>query len=221
MGDIVKLGRFEKISREVLISTSKMLKDAKTELFHDIHGKVLEVGAGIGVNVFFLNRPEITHWTAIEPDRKLAQECRINLSEMGERATVFEGYLHELDEPANSFDCIILTTLLCSVPKPDEIIRDVHRLLKSGGKLYVIEHIGDKFGIRAGMQIIAKFPWKIVTGCNCRNDPIPALSQEGFWEGINGDVEMDPAPLRVKKFSIMLELLKPFVMTKLTKAGNK
>ena len=65
MGDIVKLGRFEKISREVLISTSKMLKDAKTELFHDIHGNVLEVGAGIGVNVFFLNRTEITHWPAI------------------------------------------------------------------------------------------------------------------------------------------------------------
>ena len=63
MSDVVKLGRFEKISRRVLIDTSKMLKDAKTELFHDVHGKVLEVGAGIGVNVFFLDRPEVTHWT--------------------------------------------------------------------------------------------------------------------------------------------------------------
>ena len=77
MSDTIKLGRFEKISRNILLSSSKMLKDAKIELFHDVHGNVLEVGAGVGVNVFFLNKPEVTHWKAIEPDRKLADECKI------------------------------------------------------------------------------------------------------------------------------------------------
>lgn len=219
MSDTIKLGRFEKISRNILLSSSKMLKDAKIELFHDVHGNVLEVGAGVGVNVFFLNKPEVTHWKAIEPDRKLADECKIALSEMGDRATVFDGYLHELDDPPNSYDCIIFTTLLCSVPNPDEIVRDAHRLLKPGGKLYLIEHVGDKPGIRAGIQVIAKVPWKLLTGCNCRNNPISPLSQKGLWEGIEGDVRMIPAPLRVKKFSPMLELLKPFVMTTLTKAS--
>ena len=219
MSDVVKLCRFEKISRRVLIDTSKMLKDAKTELFHDVHGKVLEVGAGIGVNVFFLDRPEVTHWTAIEPDIKLAKECRMMLLEMGKRATVFEGYLHDLDEPPESYDCVIFTTLLCSVPNPDEIVRDAHRLLKPGGKMYLIEHTADKFGIRAGIQVIAKIPWKLVTGCNCRNNPLLSLSQKGLWEETEGGLKMDPAPLRVRKFSPMLELLKPFVMTTLTKAS--
>ena len=65
MKETNKLGRFEKISRDVLIATSKMLKDAKNELFDGIHGRVLEVGAGIGVNVHFFNRPEVEHWVPL------------------------------------------------------------------------------------------------------------------------------------------------------------
>ena len=217
MKETKKLGRFEKLSRDVLISTSKMLKDAKDELFDGIHGRVLEVGAGIGVNVYFFNRPEVDHWVAVEPDRKLVDECRKMVAEMGDRATVFQGYLHELEEPPESFDYVVFTTLLCSVPDPDKIVKEAHRFLKPGGKLCVIEHIGDSFGFRAGFQMLAKYPWRLATGCNCRNNPIPALSQPGFWRGVEEKVTLKPAPLRTKRFSPLLELLKPFVMTTLTK----
>ena len=209
-----KLGRFDKFSRNVLLDTSKMLKDAKDELFSDVRGRVLEVGAGIGVNVFFLNKPEVTEWIAVEPDDKLTPECRSMLEVMGDRAKVFEGYLHDLNEKPNSFDCVILTTLLCSVPDPAEIVRDAHKLLKKGGKLYIIEHMGDSLGLRAAFQVTAKLPWKWTTGCNCRNNPIPALSQAGLWAE---EVKLENAPLRLKKFSLMVELLKPFGMATLTK----
>ena len=209
-----KLGRFDKFSRNVLLDTSKMLKDAKDELFSDVRGRVLEVGAGIGVNVFFLNKPEVTEWIAVEPDDKLTPECRSMLEVMGDRAKVFEGYLHDLNEKPNSFDCVILTTLLCSVPDPAEIVRDAHKMLKKGGKLYIIEHMGDSLGFRAAFQVTAKLPWKWTTGCNCRNNPIPALSQPGLWAE---EVKLDNAPLRLKRFSLMVELLKPFGMAKLTK----
>ena len=209
-----KLGRFDKFARNILLDTSKMLKDAKDELFSDVRGRVLEVGAGIGVNVFFLNKPEVTEWIAVEPDNKLTPECRSMLEVMGDRAKVFEGYLHDLDEEPNSFDCVILTTLLCSVPDPAEIVRDAHKMLKKGGKLYIIEHMGDSLGFRAAFQVTAKLPWKWTTGCNCRNNPIPALSQPGLWAE---EVKLDNAPLRLKRFSLMVELLKPFGMAKLTK----
>lgn len=198
-----------------------MLKDAKTELFEGIHGRVLEVGAGIGVNVYFFNRPEVEYWVAVEPDRKLVDECHKMVAEMGERVTVFQGYLHELDEPPESFDYVAFTTLLCSVPDSHKIVAEAHRLLKPGGKLCVIEHTGDSFGFRAGFQMLFKYPWKFATGCNCRNNPVPALSQPGFWEDADGDVILKPAPLRVKRFSPLLELTKPFVMTTLTKAKTK
>ena len=133
---------------------------------------------------------------------------------MGDRAKVFEGYLHDLNEKPNSFDCVILTTLLCSVPDPAEIVRDAHKMLKKGGKLYIIEHMGDSLGLRAAFQVTAKLPWKWTTGCNCRNNPIPALSQAGLWAE---EVKLENAPLRLKKFSLMVELLKPFGMATLTK----
>lgn len=217
MKETNKLGRLDKLSRKVLIDTSKMLKDAKTELFDGIHGRVLEVGAGIGVNVYFLNRPEVEHWVAVEPDRKLVEECHKMVAEMEDRVTVFQGYLHELEEPPESFDYVVFTTLLCSVPDPHKIVAEAHRMLKPGGKLCIIEHIGDKFGFRSAFQMLFKYPWKFATGCNCRNKPIPALSQPGFWEGIDGEIDFKPAPLRVKRFSPLLELTKPFVMTELTK----
>ncbi len=212
-----KLGRLDKMARNILLDTSKMLKDAKTELFSDIRGRVLEIGAGIGVNVYFLNKPEVSEWIAVEPDTKLTLECREALKVMGNRAKVFEGFLHELDEPSESFDCVIFTTLLCSVPDPTQMVRDAHKMLKPGGKLYVIEHMGAGLGARAVFQLSAKLPWHLITGCNCRNNPVKALAQPGLWKG-NEKIELSDVPLRVKKFSILLELLKPFGMVALTKS---
>ena len=103
---------------------------------------------------------------------------------------------------------------MCSVPDPAEIVRDAHKMLKKGGKLYIIEHMGDSLGLRAAFQVTANLPWKWITGCNCRNDPIPALSQPGLWAE---EVKLENAPLRLKKFSLIVELLKPFGMAKLTK----
>ena len=41
MSNPTKLGRLEKLSVSILTDTSKMLKDAKTELFADLGGRVL------------------------------------------------------------------------------------------------------------------------------------------------------------------------------------
>ena len=217
MSNPTKLGRLEKLSVNILTDTSKMLKDAKTELFSDLGGRVLEVGAGTGVNVYFFKEERVTEWVAVEPDIKLADECERAMEEMGDRARVFKGYLQDLDEAHGSFDCVVFSTLLCSVTDPGAIVRESHSMLKPGGKLYVIEHTKDSFGLRSGAQLLAKIPWKAMTGCNCRNNPITALSQEGLWLEGDGDVEMVDAPLRVKKFSPLLELLKPFKMVSLTK----
>ena len=75
MSNPTKLGRLEKLSVSILTDTSKMLKDAKTELFADLGGRVLEVGAGTGVNVYFFKEKRVTEWVAVEPDLKLADEC--------------------------------------------------------------------------------------------------------------------------------------------------
>ena len=72
MSNPTKLGRLEKLSVNILTDTSKMLKDAKTELFADLGGRVLEVGAGTGVNVYFFKEKRVTEWVAVEPDLKLA-----------------------------------------------------------------------------------------------------------------------------------------------------
>ena len=62
MSNPTKLGRLEKLSVSILTDTSKMLKDAKTELFADLGGRVLEVGAGTGVNVYFFKEKRVTEW---------------------------------------------------------------------------------------------------------------------------------------------------------------
>ena len=60
MSNPTKLGRLEKLSINILTDTSKMLKDAKTELFADLGGRVLEVGAGTGVNVYFFKEKRLS-----------------------------------------------------------------------------------------------------------------------------------------------------------------
>lgn len=92
------------------------------------------------------------------------------------------------------FDTIVCVRVLCSVPRPEETIRGLYRLLKPGGKLLVAEHVVNPWTTREGSvvgrltQLLYTFlGWPFFMGaCHMGRDTARTLrkaaEEDGGWE---------------------------------------
>jgi len=128
-------------NRIIQPSEEACLRQWRAELLQSLVGDVLEVGAGTGLNVPHYPQT-LTRLVLSEPDpymrRRLAQRA---LAEGWERAEVADGALEELPLPADAFDAVVATLVLCSVHHLDQALAEIRRVLKPGGRFLFIEHV--------------------------------------------------------------------------------
>ena len=115
------------------------LKQYRQQLLQNVSGKILEIGFGTGLNL--PHYPEgVEKITTIDPNpgmQKLAKS-RIVESNITVDYQVLNG--ENLPMEDSSFDSVVCTWTLCSIPQADKAIAEVYRLLKPGGKFFFIEH---------------------------------------------------------------------------------
>jgi ubiquinone/menaquinone biosynthesis C-methylase UbiE len=102
-------------------------------------GRVLEVGVGTGKN--FQYYPKGVKITAIDlSPRMLARASRKALN-LGMETELLEMDVQHLDFPDHFFDTIFTTFVFCSVPDPVEGLRELRRVCKPDGGLFLLEHM--------------------------------------------------------------------------------
>ena len=115
--------------------------------------------------------------------------------------------------PDNHFDTVVTTTVLCSVPDIDAVLREVIRVLKPGGRFLFLEHVVDKkSGFRRFVQKTAPFtPWRYCSdGCNPGLDIGASIERAGFAE-----VHFDTYPQEGS--GIILWVIRPHIVGKAVK----
>jgi len=72
--------------------------------------------------------------------------------------------------------------VLCSVEKPEQVIAEVRRVLRPGGKFACVEHVVAPVGSGIhGLQRLIKRPWKwVFEGCDLCRDTGETLRSSGF-----------------------------------------
>lgn len=158
------------------------LQEWRQQLLSDLKGAVLEVGAGTGHNIPFYPRT-LSRLVLSEPDeymrRKLSEKVRAaNL----DRVEVSDASLENLTMRAGSFDAVVATLVLCSVPRLDHAIAEIHRVLKPGGRFVFLEHVAaEDRPRRLKWQHIAEPFWKRVAGnCHLTRRTADAIAAAGF-----------------------------------------
>jgi ubiquinone/menaquinone biosynthesis C-methylase UbiE len=167
----------------------------RAELLAEARGRVIEVGAGTGVNVD-LYGVGIEDLTLVEPDPHMAARLRKRL-EAGEgahggtttgEATAPHPPKHLVEAPAeslpfadDSFDTAVATLVLCTIPDPAAAIAEMARVLKPGGRLLFIEHVRSDDPGRARWQDRLEKPWRFMAdGCYCNRDTEATLRASPF-----------------------------------------
>jgi len=111
----------------------------RRELLANAEGDVLEIGFGTGLNLPCY--PEHVHKiTAVDPHAGMNRRARrrIKRSPIAVDQRLLSG--ENLPFADATFDCVASTFTLCTIDKVDQALREVHRVLKPGGRFLFLEH---------------------------------------------------------------------------------
>lgn len=137
-------------------------------------GRVLEIGAGSGVNLpFYTSRA--TEVLGLEPHPKLHA--------MAERSglRVIQGSAEAIPLDSASVDTVVTTWTLCSIPNVDAALSEMHRVLRPGGRLLFVEHgLAPDAGVQRWQHRLTPL-WKHVAGgCHLDRDIPELIGSAGF-----------------------------------------
>ncbi|HWH31074.1 MAG TPA: methyltransferase domain-containing protein [Egibacteraceae bacterium] len=102
-------------------------------------GDVLEFAVGTGRN--FRHYPAGVRLTGFDLSPEMVARARATASELGLDAHLTVADATELGYADASFDTILCTYSLCSIPDAPAAVRQMHRLLRPGGRAILAEHV--------------------------------------------------------------------------------
>jgi len=102
-------------------------------------GSVLEVAIGTGRNLPFY--PAGVNITGLELSPQMLAIARRRATDLGLNVDLHEGDAHQLPFVDNSFDTVVCALSLCAIPDPVAAITQMHRVLRPGGRLLLLDHI--------------------------------------------------------------------------------
>lgn len=174
------------------------MKRHRGALLGHAHGRVLEIGAGTGLNV--PHYPEgLSELILAEPD---AAMCRRLARRADGRATVVPAPADALPLADGSVDTVVSTFVLCTVEDPQAALREVRRVLRPGGQLLLIEHVLADARWLASLQRTLRRPWSgFARGCRC-DQPTPELLRAAGFR----------AELRPARWHAMPPIVSPVVV---------
>lgn len=102
-------------------------------------GRVLEIGSGSGLNLP-LYRQEVCEVFALEPSPKLIALARRNAGAAPVPVTFVHASAETIPLESASFDTVVTTWTLCTIPRVSEALQEMRRVLRPNGRLLFVEH---------------------------------------------------------------------------------
>ena len=157
-----------------LAMRNKQLVPIRERVIGAAEGRVLEIGAGSGLNLPFYG-PPVREVLALEPAAKL-----VAMAQNASRGTIMPVSFLEASAEAiplgdHSVDTIVTTWTMCSIPHADMALAEIRRVLRPAGKLLFVEHgQAPDESVRRWQDRLTP-AWRAIAGGCHLNRPISAM----------------------------------------------
>lgn len=143
-------------------------------------GKVLEIGIGSGLNLPHY-APTVQRVIGVDPSAELGELARIRAQQAAVEVEVVGLSGETLPSENASFDSIVCTWTLCTIPDAQQAIAEMRRVLKPGGQLLFIEHgLSNELSVAKWQRRIEPLWKKIAGGCHLTRKADDLLREGGF-----------------------------------------
>ena len=172
-------------------------KSIREDLLQKASGSVLEIGSGTGVN--FPLYQSVTKVTAIEPSQQMIERSRKKREMSIVPIHIMKESAEHLPFSDHTFDTVVATLALCTIPNPEAAIREMKRVCKPEGKILLFEHVRMDNPILSKLQdCLTPFWRKACDGCCLNRDTVQLIKQNGleivnkktFYNGLFVQIEI-------------------------------
>jgi ubiquinone/menaquinone biosynthesis C-methylase UbiE len=163
-----QMGFFERI----------LFADGREWACSQVEGEVLELAAGTGRNLSHYARD--VRLTGIELSPEMLAIGKRRAEELGREVDLRLGDAQALEFADESFDTVIITFGLCTIPDDRGALSEAHRVLRPGGRLVLLEHVrSPSLPVRAVQRLIDPLSVRFAADHLVR-EPLDHLADVGF-----------------------------------------
>jgi ubiquinone/menaquinone biosynthesis C-methylase UbiE len=141
-------------------------------------GDVLDVAIGTGRTLDFY--PEEVRLTGIDLSPRMLELARARSARLGRTVELRLGDAERLPFADESFDTVVFTLALCTIPEDETALAEAHRVLRPEGSLLLLEHVRSPHLVVRTMQRLADPLFARFAHDHLLRDPAPHLETAGF-----------------------------------------
>jgi ubiquinone/menaquinone biosynthesis C-methylase UbiE len=164
---------------DFLLNASLLVRHRR-ELLAGAYGDVLEIGFGTGLNLPYY--PERIHkLTAVDPNPGMHRLAQKRIKQRGIEVDQHVLKSERLPIEDSRFDFAVSTFTLCSIEDVAQALREVYRVLKSGGKFLFLEHgLSPEPKVQKWQRRLNWLQVRLANGCNLDRDMKALVAAQPF-----------------------------------------
>ncbi|MGH3675883.1 MAG: class I SAM-dependent methyltransferase [Mycobacterium sp.] len=136
--------------REMRFMERALFGDSRRWACSQASGDVLEVAVGTGLN--FDAYPAEVRLSGIDLSEQMLEIARARAAELGREVDLRQGDAHALPCGDATFDTVVCTFGLCAIPDIDAALDEMTRVLRTGGRLILVDHVASSSRVARGVQ---------------------------------------------------------------------
>lgn len=141
-------------------------------------GRILEVGIGTGKNLPYYRKD--AKLTGIDISRGMLEKAMKKSRKLKISCSLLVMDAENMKFEDNSFDTVLCTFILCSVPNPVKALQEMRRVCRYSGKLIMLEHVLSRNRLIALWQKLHNPIARWLAGDNINRDTAKNIRMSGM-----------------------------------------
>ncbi len=163
-----------------LAMNTTALRAERMRCLQDVRGAVLEIGFGTGLNLPHYPAA-VTRVVGVDPSETSARLARARIAASRFPVETIGLSAERLPVPDGSFESIVSTFSLCTIPDVGGALREVRRALAPDGRFHFVEHgRADDPAVERWQRRLDGVQQRLFGGCHLTRPIVALIEQAGF-----------------------------------------